>query len=323
MAHKQGFLSKTFKTVAAASAAVALASSLSFGPAPVYAEQNDAATPEISYRHHTLASDSVAPVGVQLVLAMDSSGSMTNEEFSIQLEATAQALNSDVVRSVIKYKGGEQSIAVAVLDFDGRTAVRIPWVDIRGEQINDKPYLPGQPDSSPAPDKLDMLAQEIRTLPRLRTGGTEFEPMMRLSKALYLNSPWPVTERRILDVFSDGVETGYAAERKELVDLGVTINAFAILNESPEIYEQYQKNLVSSGFTAGPDGIYSEPGRVWAVARNLKDSNNQQPGLKSFFGEVTRGMRQKISVEVAGIDEYYRALAMLDKKPDFPVPDPS
>ncbi len=277
-----------------------------------------------TYRHKTLASNSTEPVGVQLVLAMDTSGSMSYEEFAIELQATATALNSELFRNAIKYKAGEQSVAIAVIDFDHVANVRVKWVDIRGKDINDKPYNPDDPlNSSLAPDKLDALSQEVLTIWRQSEGGTVIGKALNLSKSLFLWSPWGLAEggKRVLDVFGDGASAyDVRPRRDELAALGITINGFAIVNDEPDLEKYFEEFLVTNFFIKSPDGFYSEPGRVWAVARNLKEEDNDEAELASFFGEVTRAMKQKITFEVAGLEGYYRTLAKLKRVPMFSLP---
>ncbi len=295
---------------------------------PVVVEAAPETAPAEIFRHPTLASESETPVGVQLVLAMDTSGSMSNEEFEIELQATSQAINSELFRSAIKYKSGEQSVAIAVVDFDSFARLRIAWVDIRGDEINDRPYLPDNPSqSSAAPDKLDELAQEIRLLPRRGSGGTTISAALELSKQLYIGSPWAVAEggKRVLDVFGDGASDYQylRVKRDELAAMGVTINGFAIVNEEPTLEAFFSDYLTTVDYVRSPDGIVSEPGRVWAVARNLRSSNNSQIGMRSFFGEVATAMKQKVTLEVAGLADFEMILARLEREPAFPIPAPN
>ncbi len=311
---------------------------------PQYAQQYPSTYPPSetgmlsTYRHPTLASDSTQPVGIQLVLAMDNSGSMSDEEYAVELQASAESINSQLVRSAIKYKTGLTSAAIAVLDFDSWAELRIGWVDIRGSEINDKPYKPGDPESSKAPDKLDQLAQEIVSLQRRSAGSTDVHSAVKLSKDLFLGCPWEAKERRILDVFGDGAANsggdydgngGYMTpdkaleeSRDELSLLGATINGFAIINEEPTLDQYYRDHLVTKSYIDGPGVLYSEPGRVWAVARNLQSTGNTETSLKAFFGEVRRGMKQKISIEIAGLGDYNKILAIAHEQSDFPLPQP-
>ena len=329
-------LRNIFKRKAASSATALLVGALSMGGHSVFADGSQSAPdPDLAkiYRHETLASNSTEPVGVQLVLALDTSGSMTEEELAIEFQATATALNSEMFRNVIKYKSGTKSVAIAVVDFNSYAEVRVGWSDIRGAEINDKPYkdcgkeknstaiMACLKESSLKPDKLDALAQEVATLRRRGRGGTAIDSAMERARKLYLVCPWAVTERRVLDIFGDGESFGLEEEeRDKLAAMGVTINGFAIVNENQGLAEWYSDNVRTVKETEGPDGLYSQPGKVWVVARDMKESNNSQSTLKSFFGEVSRGMRQKISVEVAGIMDYHRMLARLNLKPDFPLP---
>lgn len=275
-------------------------------------------------RHPDLASDDDAPVGVQLMLALDTSQSMSKKEFEIELRATAYAINSEIFRNAIKYKGGEKSIAISVIDFGTRAYNRIPWLDIRDYQINDKPYLPDDPaNSSAAPDKLDALAKEIRDLPRWGSGGTSINTAMWLSQKRFLRCPWDCLERRVLDIFGDGSTKPVRAvenERDALAAIGVTVNGIVIVNEEPNLEDYYTKHVITREHITTEDGIESEPGRIWAVARlNPKEKDLQPP----FFDEVATAMKQKVSIEVAGLDGFYDILAKLEKPQSMPVPEPA
>ena len=318
--NRVGYLKRTFGRALLA-AAVAAAPVLSPVFSTLAAAQSDPAPTSYPYRK------GVAPVGIQLVLAMDTSSSMTDEEFKIELQATAAALNSRELRSAIKYKYGENSVAIAVIDFDDTARVRIPWEDIRGKEINENPYKPGEEYTSEAPDELDMLANQIASLPRQGYGGTMIQSATNLSKDMFLSCPWEVKEKRVLDVFGDGSSNSgtedLEASRDVLATMGVTINGFAIVNDEQNLEQYYKNHLVTYKTTvANPEGILSSPGRVWAVARSLKANNNETATLMSFFGEVTKGMKQKINVEVADVEEYDRTLARLGKERDFPLPQP-
>ena len=238
------------------------------------------------------------------------------------MKATAHGVNSELFRNVIKYKSGNKSVAISVIDFDDDAFVRIGWVDIRGHEINDKPYHPGEEITSKAPDKLDMLAREIENLSRRSWGGTEIHKALELSQKMFIASPWQTMERRVVDVFGDGSDSYIlvADRRDRLAEMGVTVNGFAIANEDQSLPQWYGDYVRTVTETKGPDGLYSQPGQVWVVARDMQQFNNSSSTLKSFFGEVARGMRQKISVEVGGLDNYYRTLARLNRMPDFPLP---
>jgi len=268
-------------------------------------------------RHPTLASDSQEPVGVQLVLALDSSESMEPKEFEISLRATADALNSEQVRNAIKYKSGENSVALAVISFDVFAMLRVPWVDIRGDEINDKPFdTENLEKSSFSRDKLDRLADEIRALPRISSGGTSIDQALALGFSQFQKCAWPAIERKVLNVFGDGnSDTGkIQIQKKKLEQIGVTINGLAIVNEDPDLDQFYQTYLVTSGDTdKSGDGIYSQRGRVWVAAQNMPLDNGTDVELTAYYGSVVEAITKNISTEVAGTGFEYRNYAMNKK----------
>lgn len=254
------------------------------------------------YMDSELASGRMDDVGVAIVLAMDSSGSMSDEEWKIQLTGTANALMprmgitgggqplAGLVESAIRHKAGVKSVAICVVDFSWDASLRVPWVDLRADD----------------PDlelRMQLLAARIANLPRHHSGSTELTEMMQFISRVYDNCPWKVKERRVLDVSYDGKEGDslipLQAERDRLAAKGVTINALAIVNEVPDLEKYSYENIVTLDRKRAADGTLSEPGRVWAIARNLKASNNTGMALMSFDREVELALKLKISMEVA------------------------
>lgn len=250
-----------------------------------------------------IATGRADPVGVAIVLSMDSSGSMTDEEWKIQLRGTANALLpraaggptghdplGGLVESAIRHKSGVKSVAIAVVDFSSEASMRIPWVDLRA----DDPDLPL---------RMQLLAARIATLPRHHSGSTELTEMLQYVDTVFQNCPWEVKEKRVLDVSCDG-EEGDAlgplqAQRDLLAAKGVTINALAIVNEVPHLEKYFYDNIVTQKAVRSPDGILTEPGRVWAIARNMKSQGNNINTLMSFDREVEMALKMKISMEVS------------------------
>lgn len=260
--------------------------------APIAAPSNMAA-----YRHPTLASRSDEDVGVLLVLAMDASGSMSNEEWRIQVEATAAALLSTQVRSTIRCKSGDRSVAISVVDFSDQPQMRIPWVDLRPTSC-----------SGPDPEfdhKLEMLATEIARLERSSSGSTHIGNMLQYSLQMFINAPWKPTERRVLDVSGDGTNNGgipIEPGRQALMDYGVTINGIAIVNDEPRLADYFRENLVSNEFRRSADRrSAATQGHVWVVAENMRSSGNGAMVLYTLSQRVENALKQKISMEVSGV----------------------
>ena len=250
-----------------------------------------------AYRHPTLASASTEDVGVLLVLAMDSSGSMSDEEWRIQLRATAAALVSTQVRSTIRCKSGDRSVAIAVVDFADQPRIRIPWVDLRPTSC-----------SEPDPEfdrKIELLAAEIAQLERRESGSTHIGNLLQYSLAVFTNAPWKPTERRVLDVSGDGSNNGGVPTepgRQALMDFGVTINGVAIVNDDAVLDQYYRREIISNTFRRASDQRSAAmQGQVWVVARNMQSTGNSAMTLYTFGQDVENALKQKISMEVAGI----------------------
>lgn len=329
--------------------ASAVATAMALAPAPSFAQDTQpVGTYQTSrdFAHPTLASESNEPVTMQLGLAMDTSASMSDEEYALQLRATAHALNSRLVRSAIRYRG---SVSIFVIDFGTTARLRMGWVDLRAEDLNEYPHYnmgyTGQYGEdvrlSDSPDKLDMLVQEILSMPRLESGSTRIWTGMQLSEEMFSNAPWIPIEGRVLDIFGDGTPDDQGTTnvmRQRLADIGVTINGFAIVNDVPTLEENYQRNVVTLQNQTGQcfsytfnQGSYGEarheewcietiPGRVWAMARNVESRGNGAGNVLAFYDEVTMAMKQKISVELAGLEGYMQILAELEQDPELPVP---
>jgi hypothetical protein len=255
-----------------------------------------------AYRHPTLASNSTEDVEVQLVLAMDSSGSMAEDEWQIQLRATAAALMSSQVRTAIRCKSsktGNRSIAIAVVDFADQPSLRIPWVDLRPKSC-----------SEPDPEfdqKIETLAAQIATLPRRESGSTHIGNMLEYTVAVFANAPWNVTERRVLDISGDGKSNGGVPTepgRQALMKFGVTINGIAIVNEEADLDVYFLKEIVSNPVEVRPaeDGrSTSVRGQVWEVAKSLQSTGNSAKVLYDFGSRLEMALTQKISMETTGI----------------------
>ncbi len=302
---------------------------------------------------HPLASAGNDPVGCVLVIADDTSGSMQADEYRTQKQATARALNSESFRHAVKHKPGHQSVALALMEYDGKNErntfspagffnVRLSWIDIRGNKINDKPFLPDDPaHSSAAPDDLDLYTTELAALPRVRDqGGTQINQALKFAGELFPACPWQPIERRVLDLYTDGyTEHGVDRASKRLSEeWGVTVNGLIIKNKdvaairfNPRNINGYdlipldewaEKHLATREHVESPDGIWAEPGRVWVVADDgLDEFDEDKEGLQAFYDKVEDVMTQKLMVETAGVDQYRRTMLALGREPQ-PVPEP-
>lgn len=176
------------------------------------------------------------PVALELVLAVDCSSSVSEEEFKLQMFGIAQAFRDPAVLAAIAAVGSG-GIAVSLVQWAGaRTHVQaLDWAVLTG------------PGSSRA------FADAIETLPRLFEGGaTAIGDAMEFSAALIeANSIQGL--RRVIDVSGDGIANqgqSPARIRAQISKLGITVNGLAIMNEEPKLARYFM-----AGVVGGPGGF--------------------------------------------------------------------
>jgi Protein of unknown function (DUF1194) len=209
----------------------------------------------------TFASAQTAPaprtgtaVDVNLVLAIDASGSVDEDRFELQKRGFAAAFRNPKVMQAIR-AGDHQSIAVFMLQWTGPPLqeVMVPWTLIKDE-------------SSAA-----VLAAIIEASPRrLMGGGTSISGAIDYSVKALAASPYSGT-RRVIDISGDGANNlGRPAEqaRDEAVRAGIRINGLPILAVEPDLDQYFRKNVI------GGPGAFSIPAKDYdqfaeAILRKL------------------------------------------------------
>lgn len=282
-------------------AVAAIAAGLGLPVSPLVANANETpaapsyTAPDIFPAGHALAPQSLEDVDVRLVLVFDSSSSMKDEEYAIQFEVARAALTSDDVLDAWfgaeRNAGAIDSIAISVVDFAGNATLRVPWVDFR----RDDPNLEAR--FAAYGEELARVARERNSR---RSDGTHLGTMLQFVQHVFGVAPWRAEVRDVVDVFGDGKNNGglpVHIPRQELANMGVTINALAIVNEEPTLADIYRTELVTQPTDAG--GRFILPGRVWAVARNMQAEGNNSAFLTSFNREATIAFRRKIVWETA------------------------
>ncbi len=169
-------------------------------------------------------------VDLQLVLAIDASGSVADTRFDLQKEGYAAAFRDRQVLNAIR-SGANQAIAVTMVQWTG-PALQIqvvPWM-----RIGDEP-------------SAAAFAAAILTAPRqLFGGGTSISGVIDYAMTLWRDSPHQST-RRIIDISSDGANNrGRPASlaRDEAVRAGVGINGLPILELDPALDIYYESNVI-------------------------------------------------------------------------------
>lgn len=169
-------------------------------------------------------------VDLQLVLAVDASGSVNRTRFELQNRGYAEAFrNPRVVQAIMG--GTHRAIAVTMVQWTGPSlhVQVINWVRISDAQ------------------SAEALAQAIDAAARrLFGGGTSLSGAIDYSMAVLAASPFR-SARRVIDVSGDGSNNAgrlAATARDEAVKAGVVINGLPITWIEPGLDAYYRDNVI-------------------------------------------------------------------------------
>jgi hypothetical protein len=202
-----------------------------------------------------------AQADVALVLAVDVSGSVSDQRFQLQRDGIANALDSDELADLVS-NGTHQAIEIAVVEWAEEQRLVVPWTVVRSRQ------------------DLAGVAARLRQSPRSWVH-TMTDPGGGIAAADALFDRLPMAaDRRVIDVSGDGKQnTGVLSTRQNrdaAVAHGVTVNGLPITSgDEPDVGAWYRANVVG-----GND--------AFLVVANGFDA----------FAEA---FRQKLTREVAGV----------------------
>lgn len=169
-------------------------------------------------------------VDLELVLAVDCSGSIDDDEFALQVRGYAAAFAHPAVIAAIR-SGEIGAIAVTYVQWSG-------------------PYLQNQAigwtyiDSA---DTAESFAGAMASVPRyLNRGGTSISGTIDFIRPMFDRNGFE-GRRRVIDISGDGTNNSgrlvhYA--RDDAVAEGITINGLAILNEVGGLDRYYEENVI-------------------------------------------------------------------------------
>jgi hypothetical protein len=175
----------------------------------------------------TAAADKV---DIQLVLAVDASGSVDRVRFELQKQGYVAAFRNPRVLRAIR-SGANQAIAVTMAQWTGpRLHVQvIPWMVIRDGET------------------AEAVAAAIEKAPRsLFGGGTSISGAIDYGLALFALSEHQGA-RQVIDISGDGSNnTGrpVTRARDDAVAAGIGINGLPILSLEPDLDRYYQDNVI-------------------------------------------------------------------------------
>ncbi|MFQ6016822.1 MAG: DUF1194 domain-containing protein [Kiloniellaceae bacterium] len=170
------------------------------------------------------------PVDLELVLAVDSSSSVSAEEFDLQMRGLSEAFRNPKVIAALR-ASGDLGIAVSVIQWSDnrKQLVAVDWMRVRDEAT------------------AQRFAEAVGNAPRFLVGGsTAIAGALRFAVRQFETNGF-AGRRRVIDVSGDG-RANQGAPPGKIRDLavgrGITINGLAILNEDPMVDGYYFANVI-------------------------------------------------------------------------------
>jgi hypothetical protein len=183
----------------------------------------------------TATSTGRAAVDVALVLAVDSSGSISEQRLSMQIQGYLDAVRHPSFIEAV-HGGRYGRIALTFME----------WTDARRqEQVVGWTVIE---DAAGAQAFARHIQDALRPLP----GWTSISGAIDFSAALLLESHF-LTTRRVIDISGDGANNDgrpVTEARDAAVAAGITINGLPILEVEPDLEAYYRENVIG-----GPDAF--------------------------------------------------------------------
>ncbi|WP_417517196.1 DUF1194 domain-containing protein [Minwuia sp.] len=177
-----------------------------------------------------LAGGAQQRIDMALVLAVDTSRSVDNKEYSLQMAGMAAAFRDPSVQYAIT-TGAPSGLAVTLVQWSASDEQEqvIPWT-----------LLTSLEDAS-------RLADRISRVPRAMKGGkTALGEAMAHSIGL-IDQLGPIARRNVIDISGDGGSNeGRLPQviREQARAAGIIINGIAILNEEPRLNHYFRTDVI-------------------------------------------------------------------------------
>lgn len=190
------------------------------------------------------AAQDASEVDVELILMADGSGSIDDNEFTLQRRGYARALRDPRVLDAIR--GGYLGrIALAYVEWSGPAlhVPIVPWTVIS------------------TADDLARFADVLEEFPRQLYGGGTALGNAIIYGATSLDGNGFKGRRRVIDLSGDGPDRNglpATAGRDHAIAAGITVNGLAILEDIPWLDEFFRDNLI------GGTGAFVIPARSFA-----------------------------------------------------------
>ncbi len=209
---------------------------------------------------HEASPDSLG-VDLQIVLAVDVSGSMDRRELEIQRTGYVSAIRDPLFVAAVR-SGATGRIAMAYVEWAGPDfqVVAMPWTVIDGALT------------------ARRFSDELAARPILGGTDTSISAVLSFSAALHAEASFTAA-RKVIDVSGDGPNTAgpfVAPVRDSVVAKGITINALPLLlnpapTQSTEGTDllQYFEDCVIGGSSAFALPVHGPEGLVEGIRRKL------------------------------------------------------
>jgi Ca-activated chloride channel family protein len=170
-----------------------------------------------------------AQCSVEIVLALDVSGSVDLKEFTLQKQGVSDAFRDTEVQELIAFLPGGITAAITHWSGQGNQEVIVKLQNIRN------------------PSEANAFAQELLDYTRVRSGALTAIGSALLHADNLLNSSPTPCRRRVIDISSDGrnnrgPDPSLIAEN--LAENGATINALVISNADGTLLPYFEKNII-------------------------------------------------------------------------------
>ena len=180
-------------------------------------------------------------VDIEIVLAVDASGSVDRHELKLQLDGISAAFRDRDILAVIG-KGALQKVLVSV----------VIWSDAAYKKVTTDWFLIDTPQSAELfAKRVETFAIRHGALTPVGTGGTGLGSGLAFALAMIENNN-VVARRRIVDVSGDGRETvpwiknAITLPQARLIAKSqkVTVNGLAIETDVPDLTAYYRNNVL-------------------------------------------------------------------------------
>jgi hypothetical protein len=207
------------------------------------------------------------PVDLELVLAVDVSRSIDADEFDLQRQGYARAIVNPSVLSAIQ-SGAIGAIAVAYVEWSGADQQKtvVDWALVR-DQVS-----------------AEALAAQILAAPRSFAAYTSISGAIDYAVRLFENNRFEGS-RQVIDVSGDGSNNSGRPvwlARDAALEVGITINGLAIINDRPNPFSRPEPKL---------DDYYRE---------NVIGGSGAFVMIAEDFGSFSSAILSKLIKEVAG-----------------------